>query len=691
MAIPQLTDEQVRTWTREQKDRWWLENVYRGTMPQLTLRSALTGFVLGGALSATNLYVGAKTGWTLGVGLTSVILAFAMFKIHHALFARFGAKDMTILENNAMQSIATAAGYMTGPLISGMAAFMWIENKPMPWWQMFWFNVVLSILGVLVAFPMKRRFINDEQQPFPEGRACGVVLDTLYTSAAAVGLFKAKALGVAAVLAASLQFLMGEAYLKALHALVLMAKSGQSWTDTLKANADAIKSTWHLPHDVSGLYAWLASKNMEPKIGHVPFKQLGFTPALDLAMFGAGGLMGIKAAISMLIGMFVNFFIVVPWMIHLGEIKPRSGVLEAGTAVFGRTHILNTWALWWGIAMMVTAAMVSLFARPEVFVEAFKGLFAGKKKSGADPVAHIEVPLWISWIGIPVVGAVGVWMAHDWFGVSWIFGALAIPMIIVLTLIAASSTALTGITPTGSLSKIPQFLFGAADPKHPPTNLMTAVLCVEVVSNASNLLMDIKPGYMLGGKPRHQAVGHVIGIISGAIASTLLFFPLFTRGFDPEKAKLDPQHMQNVMAPEGGQFGFPSALQWKGVSDLVTSIFGGPSAGTLLTQSIVVSMLIAVAVGLVFELLRIFTRSKFPLSPLAIGLGVVVPPESTLAMFAGAMFFWLMHRVYSKKKESTGHLLWVATQEPICAGIIAGAALVGIGDVVVKVFAMSVP
>jgi len=177
MAIQQLTEAQTRTWTREQKDRWWLENVFRGDMAQLTVRSAITGFILGGLLSATNLYVGAKTGWTLGVGLTSVILAFAMFKV----LSRMGTRDMTILENNAMQSIATSAGYMTGPLTSGLAAYMWVENKPIPWWQMMGFMVVLSLLGVLVAFPMKRRFINDEQQPFPEGRACGVVLDTLYT------------------------------------------------------------------------------------------------------------------------------------------------------------------------------------------------------------------------------------------------------------------------------------------------------------------------------------------------------------------------------------------------------------------------------------------------------------------------------------------------------------------------------
>jgi len=60
LAILHLTDEQIRTWTREQKDRWWLENVYRGDMPQLTLRSAATGFLLGGVLAATALYIAGK-------------------------------------------------------------------------------------------------------------------------------------------------------------------------------------------------------------------------------------------------------------------------------------------------------------------------------------------------------------------------------------------------------------------------------------------------------------------------------------------------------------------------------------------------------------------------------------------------------------------------------------------------------
>ena len=114
MAILQLNEEQVRTWTRAQKDQWWLANVFRGDMPQLTIRSAITGFLLGGVLAATALYIAAKTGISIGVGLTSVILAFAIYRILHGAGM---ASDFTILENNCTQSIATAAGYMVSPMI----------------------------------------------------------------------------------------------------------------------------------------------------------------------------------------------------------------------------------------------------------------------------------------------------------------------------------------------------------------------------------------------------------------------------------------------------------------------------------------------------------------------------------------------------------------------------------------------
>jgi uncharacterized oligopeptide transporter (OPT) family protein len=664
VALKQLTEEQIRSWTREQKDRWWFDQVFRGSMPQLTLRSALTGFVLGMLLSATNLYVGAKTGWTLGVGLTSVILAFAIYRA----FSRLGARDMTILENNCVQSIATAAGYMTMPLTSGIAAYMWATNNVLPLWQIICFTVVLSLLGVLVAFPMKRRFINDEQHPFPEGRACGVVLDALYEKgAAASGLFKARALALAAGLAGGVSLVSGEHYMRLLQ---------ERWL--------GLASSWHLPQQLDAWYYSLAERGLVPvpKLAGVDVRQLALSPGLDFAMIGAGGLMGIRAASSLLLGAVLNFVVVVPVMISLGEIQPRAGTIAEGTALFGRAHILNTWALWWGITMMVVAAMVALLARPDVFAEAFRGLArrGPRPVRDTDVLGDIELPLPVSWIGVPLIGAAGVWMAHDWFGVHWLLGALSIPLILVLALIAASSTALTGITPSGSLSKIPQFTFGAIDPRTPAPNLMTAVMCSEVASNASNLLMDIKPGYMLGAKPRQQAIGHVIGIVAGALAATPLYFLLFgLEGWDGDAGR----SVMDTMVTE--KFAFPAALQWKGVSDLVTAVFGGGSGG-LLTTSILWSMGIAGFAALVMEVLRIRSDGRFPLSPLAIGLGVVVPPDSSLMMFVGAAFFWLMGRRYGAAPESTGHRLWVGAQEPICAGLIAGAALIGIGDVLVKVF-----
>ncbi len=737
MAIPHLTDEQIRTWSREEKDRWWFQNVFRGDMPQLTIRSAITGFLIGGLLSATNLYIGAKTGWTLGVGLTSVILAFAAFKVLSAIRL---AKDFTILENNAMQSIATAAGYMTGPLISGLAAYMMVKNELIPIWPMIWFMIVLSVLGVLVAFPMKRRFINDEQAPFPEGAACGVVLDTLYTSSASVGLFKAKALVYAGLFAGFLKFISGEAYQSLLQVKLLGFKSAwwlsehlDAWyynlvsARTAKAIEEAEKAGLPRPADLdAGI----------PMIAGIDVRKLGLSPTLDLAMFGAGGLMNVRYAVNMLAGLIVAWTLLGPIAVNSGWVgrtlpqpdktvqkfvlvtdaegqkagieNRKSGVVTREvngvptevrvTRNYGYRDILTAWVLWPGVAMLVCASLTAFFAKPKVILSAFSGLWRKNGQTASDDVlGHIELPLWVSWVGVPIVGAICIWMAHEWFDVKWIYGALAIPLIILLTLIAANSTALTSITPTGSLSKITQFTFGVMDPKNPQTNLMTAVMTTEVASNASNLLMDIKPGYMLGAKPRQQAVAHCIGILSGALAATPLFFILFLAGhpdnpFTPEVPAQAAWTIEDTLLrpataeSETPKFSFIAAVQWKGIADFMRGLTGDEGLTAIIHPSALYVMAVAGVLGILLEIVRLASKNKLPLSPVAFGLGMVLPPDSTFWMFLGATFFWFMGKQYKARKESFGHRLWVETHEPICAGLIAGAALIGIGDILVNVF-----
>ncbi len=658
MALQQLSEEQINTWTRTQKDEWWFKNIYRGDMPQLTIRSAFTGFFLGGILAATSLYIGGKTGIGIGVGLTSVILAFAIFRI----MANAGiGRDFTILENNCTQSIATAAGYMTMPLFSSLAAYMLVTGRIIPWWQMIIWMAVVAILGVLVAFPLKRRFINEDQLPFPEGRACGVVLDALYTGQEAAGMFKARLLAGTAILTGGYQLLVSDGWMNLIQFKLLRM---HQWA--------GLTAPWNFSERLDVYYYTLAAKYhlWTPQILGTDIRQLGLRATLDAAMLGIGGLMGIRVATSCVLGAFINFAVLAPIIIQRGEIKAYTA--PSGALInISRGEIVNQWSLWWGVTMMVVGAMVGLFAKPDLITGAFKKLLGRKEAAtGPDPLAPIELPLWMSWVGVPVFSVIGAAVTHYFFGVPWFLSFVSLPLIFLLTVICTNSMALTSWTPTGSLSKITQFTMGAIDRANPASNLIPAAMTSEIAANAANLLSDIKPGYMLGGKPRHQALGHVIGIFAGSLAAVPLFFLLF---LPP-----DAQGSRSIATIVTEQFPMPAALQWKGVADIIANGLSG------LPASAIIAMAVAAVTALVFELLRIKTKGRFPLSAVSIGLGVILPPEYCFTMWVGAMVFWWQGRK-NKAPGTKGHTFWVEGCEPICAGLISGAALVGIGNAIVNV------
>ncbi|MGM9479655.1 OPT family oligopeptide transporter [Roseateles sp. NT4] len=660
MALQHLTDDQIATMTRAQKDEWWFKNVFRGDMAQLTLRSGLTGFLLGGVLSSTGLYIGAKTGISLGVGLTSVILAFALFR---ALHAAGMAKDYTILENNCTQSIATASGYVTTALISSLPAYMLVTGHVPPGWQIAVWMFLISLVGVLLAFPLKRRFINEDQAPFPEGRACGVVLDSLYHGEGSEGMFKAKLLAWVAGGAALLQGICGEGWMKLIQFKLLAMDKWAGMTEP-----------WHLHDRIDDYYyAWaVKAHGFIPSILGTDFRTLGLRLVVDAALIGTGGLMGIAIAASCFLGAFINFVFLAPLMIQVGDIVPRLGA-NGVPIPLNRVEIVNQWSLWWGVTMMVVGALVSLLAKPEIFTSAFKRKDAKAKadEPKSDLLKDIEVPLWISWIGVPVVSLLGCLATHYFFGVPLWLTIVSLPLIFVLTVICTNSMALTSWTPTGSLSKITQFTMGALDRANPGSNLLPAGMTAEISSNAANLLSDIKPGYMLGGKPRHQAIGHVIGNIAGVLVCVPLFFLLFI--------KTDANGAINVAGMVSDQFGFPAALQWKGVADIIAK--GLKSLPT----SALISMGVAAVAAVIIEVARIVTKGKSGLSAVAIGLGVTLPPQATFMMFVGALMFWYMARKHKKAPGSKGHRIWVEGMEPICAGLISGAALMGIGDAIIGV------
>lgn len=612
--IKELTQEQVHSMTLEEKDQWWLKNVYKGDMPQLTIRSALTGMILGGILSLTNLYIGIKTGWTLGVGISSVILSYAFFK----LLSKFNmGAPMSILENNAMQSIATSAGYMTAPLMASMPAYMMVTGTVVPMWQTFWWIVILSILGVLFAFPLKRRFINDEQMPFPEGYAAGVVLDSLHEDEGNQGMFKAKLLVAGAGISALIEFLRADTIL-----------------EKIKLKFLALPHHWD-----DFIYNFIT-----PKILGTPLKDLTIQFDSSIVMMGTGGLMSMKTAMSLLLGAVINYFICAPIMID-------AGIITAPTF-----KAITMWSLWGGAAIMTTSSLYSFFSKPQIIIQSFQKMFSKGGTKQHDVLEKIELPMWIFAVGIPVFGALTVYLGHIWFGIHYVLGLIAIPLVFVFTLIAVTSTGLTAITPGGALGKLTQITYGVLAPGNITTNLMTAGITSEVSLNASNLLMDIKPAYMLGGKPRHQAIGHFLGIFAGGLVAVPVFYLLFNGDislFTSEKLPL------------------PGASIWKGVAEVLTK---GLSNLHITAQ---IAALVGAVLGIVIEILNKKTQGRFPISGVGLGLGFVLRFTDAWSMALGTLIFWIARKV-CKNKESVSYRAFVDNQETLAAGVIAGGSIIGI-------------
>src|SRR6478609_9819463 len=119
-------------------DRAWRAEVYRGDeVRQLSVRSIVSGMAIGAVMSISNLYVGLKTGWGLGVTITSCIIAFSVFKALEAIVPAYRKNPFTILENNTMSSAASAAGYMSSSgLVSALPALYMTTGRVLAWWEM---------------------------------------------------------------------------------------------------------------------------------------------------------------------------------------------------------------------------------------------------------------------------------------------------------------------------------------------------------------------------------------------------------------------------------------------------------------------------------------------------------------------------------------------------------------------------
>ncbi len=569
--------------TAAQLEMRWYKKIYQGDdMPQLTLRAVVMGSFLGGFMALSNLYVGLKTGWGLGVAITACILSYAIHKTMMAAFPRWFPTEMSILENNCMQSTASSAGYSTGgTMTSAIAAYLIVTGHHMPWPTLAFWTLFLSALGVFMAIPMKRQMINIEQLKFPSGIAAAETLKSLHSKGTEAAL-KAKSLGFAGLIGGVIAWLR-----------------------------DAGK-----PFAIPGMLEFPGS------IGGLALAKYTISFEMSTIMIAAGAIMGWKISWSLLLGACINYGVLAPWMVSLGAID--------GTKIGYRAIV--TWSTWTGGAMMVTSGLFMFLLQWRTIVRAFSGvaaLFAPKhsqKKNSAaeDAMEAIEVPT--SWFlagtALSSLGCIAV--LYFAFNTRWWMGCIAVVMTFFLSLVACRVTGESDITPIGAMGKITQLAFGFLAPADIATNLMTASVTAGAAGASADLLVDLKSGYILGANPRKQFIAQFLGIFAGTLVVIPAFYLLV-----PTAASLGTP-----------QWPAPSAQIWAAVAKLLAN--GIDALHPTARNGMIVGGLLGIIIPLLEKLFP--KQQKYIPSATGLGLSMVIPFFNSLSMFIGAVIAMLLEK-----------------------------------------------
>jgi OPT family oligopeptide transporter len=571
-------------------EKEWFENHYHGDVPQLTVRALLMGALLGGVMSLSNLYVGLKTGWGLGVAITACILSFSLGSVLEK--AGLFKSNLTILENNCMQSTASSAGYSTGGTItSAVAALVMIRGEHLPFWTLFLWTLFLAFLGVMMAIPMKRQMVNVEQLTFPSGVAAAQTLRSLYAAGREASA-KARGVGIAGIIGAVVAF---------------ARDNGFSWYPRLLRIPEMLQ----FPGSLAGhrLQNWTIAWDM------------------SLLLFAAGAIIGTRVTSSMLLGGVLNYFYLAPWMMKRGVISK-----------LGYEGIV-AWSLWGGTALMVTSGLLTFLLQWRTVARAFSGfirtfrLHRHGARNGVIPgVEKIEVPG--SWfiLGVLIAGSGLVILQVVSFSIHWWMGSLSVVMSFFLAVVACRATGETDITPIGAMGKITQLAYGIIAPAKLITNLMTASVTAGAASSAADLLTDLKSGYLLGANPRKQFVAQFLGIFAGAVVIVPAFFLVVPTA--------------NVLG--GVEFPAPAAQVWKGVAELLAK--GLSSLDITERWALAFGSLGGIILVMVERFVSTKGRKFIP-SAMGLGLAFVIPFWNILSMFAGALAAWFLMKLSRKTAD----------------------------------------
>ncbi len=433
------------------------------TGPELSGRSIVIGLFVALIIGSAYPYCVLKLGF--GPNL-SVVSAFLGFMTLVPLVFLLRLTDTNPRENNIVQTMGTSAG-QTAFMCVLLAAFDMLNTKGvlnppihLGTAQIFFWLCSASLLGILLAVPMRRHYIDEENLTYADGLAAGETIVVLHEGRAkgtSAGPVKALALGSLA--SGGLMIL----------------------TSFLKLFPD----TWLLP-------------------GMAPMN-IGFN--WSLLSFGSGLLVGFRICMAMAIGTAISWFILPSFLVSHGMIAEQTYPLTL------------RWVMWPATGLMVAGGLTSLALKWKLIVKTFRGL----KGSAVVEQDRREFPMQWVVIGSIVMAVVICLVQYFSMGIPVWLSFIAILLSLPLMLVGLRVLGETNWGPISAMSNMMQAIFAFISPGNVPVNMSSSGLTGTIAVTSEALMQDFKAGQIIRSNPRNLTIAQLIAAPVGSLATALVY------------------------------------------------------------------------------------------------------------------------------------------------------------------------
>jgi len=591
---------------------------------ELTLRGVVLGAVITLIFTAANVYLGLKVGLTFATAIPAAVISMAILRYF---------RGHTIVENNIVQTIASAAGTLSAIIfvLPGLIMIGWWTG--FPYWITVAVCIVGGILGVMYSVPLRRALVTGSDLPYPEGVAAAEVLEV----------------GEAAVDG-------GEGNKRSLRAIVVgsLVAAGFSFLAATKVILSDIAVYFRLGAGGSTIGA-----------------------SLSLALIGVGHLVGVTVGFAMIVGLVISYFVLLPTLTW-GDIADSDVVKTVVSSTF--SHDVR----FVGAGAIAIAAIWTLLKILGPIVKGIRAAAASTRlrRSGTEvELTEQDLPIWIVG-GTIAFSLIPIGLLLWWFLESTQIGGNT-PLIIAVTLvfvvvlgailasvagymaglIGSSNSPISGlgilVVVAASLTLV--LVHGRSDDAKQTLGLVAyALFATAIVFGIATIsndnLQDLKTGQLVGATPWRQQVALVIGVVFGGLVIPPVLTLLNTAfGF--------------LGAPGAGENAL-AAPQAALISSLAKGVFGGDLDWGLLGLGVAIGAVV-IAIDEVLKL-----KTKFALPPLAVGMGMYLPMSLTLIIPLGA----LLGRYYDKWADRTGGDVEQKKRLGVlmATGLIVGESLFGV-------------